>query len=309
MAATLVVGLAATNTANNLLYLIVAMLLAFLAVSGLLSEQSLRRVRVRRELPDRIFAGTPAGFGATLCNRKRRITSFALHLKESDPAGGADAHRFFLALPPQQSATWIYPLTFPRRGVHHLPGLVLSTRYPFGLFNKIVRPLLMDRVLVYPAIRALNVSEVQAALGQGWQERNRRGRGAGLYNLRPYRSGDDLRLVHWRTSARAGSLVLKELEDEEHPQVRIVAEDPLPGAAADQVEADLSYVASLAAHAIRRGAQVDVATAEGHTGFGAGERHLDRILEHLALYQVPAAPRPVAAGDREVRVPLGRAAV
>jgi uncharacterized protein (DUF58 family) len=303
-----VIGLAATNTGNNLLYLILAMLLAFLAVSGVLSEQTLRRVRLQRELPQRVYAGTPAAFGARLTNAKRRLTSYALHLREADPAARTAPHRFFLAVPAQAGESWLYTLTFPRRGLQYLPGLTLSTRYPFGLFTKSARPALAAPVLVYPTVRPLAPAEVPAVLGPGWQERHRRGRGAGLYNLRPYQAGDDLRLVHWKISARAGSLVLKELEDEEHPQVRLIVEDPPAGAPADQVEADLSYAASLAAHAIRRGAQIELLTAEGTSGVGGGERHLDRVLQRLALYTIPPAPRPVETGDRgrTVRVRLGR---
>ncbi len=54
------------------------------------------------------------------------------------------------------------------------------------------------------------------------------------------------------------------------------------------------------AHAIRRGSQVELVTADGSTGFGQGEAHLDRILEPLALYGAPAIPRglriPAEAG-------------
>jgi hypothetical protein len=48
-------------------------------------------------------------------------------------------------------------------------------------------------------------------------------------------------------------------------------------------------------------------TAEGGTGFGQGDSHLDRILERLALYQVPEAPRPLAIpaeGGRAIHVRL-----
>jgi uncharacterized protein (DUF58 family) len=72
-------------------------------------------------------------------------------------------------------------------------------------------------------------------------------------------------------------------------------------------EANLSYVASLAAHILRLGSQVDLATADGTTGFGQGEAHLDRILERLALYEVPAAPRLTASpmeSGRAVRIRL-----
>lgn len=305
--ASLAVGLAAANTGNNLLYLILAMMLSFMAVSGVLSEQTLRHLTLRREMPRRIFAGSPAGFGLRLFNRKRRRSSYALHLGEEDPAGGSAATRFCLQILPQGYEVWRYSLTFPRRGRQTLPGIRLLTRFPFGLFAKRSRPLLCDTVLVYPALRVLSRQEIPAALDPGWREQERRGRGAGLYNLRPYRSGDDPRLVHWKTSAKAGDLMLKELEDEDRPRIRLGLEDPAAGTPASVVEANLSYAASLAALAIHQGISVQLVTADGFTGFGQGEAHLDQILERLALYEVLAVPRRLVlppGAERLVRIPL-----
>ena len=304
--ASLAVGLAATNTGNNLLYLILAMMLSFMSISGVLSEQTMRHVRLQRELPRRLFAGSAVPIRVWLVNRKRRLPSYALHLRE------ADASHFLLKVPPQGREAWQYTLTFPRRGRQDLPGLRMTTRFPFGLFAKVSRPILADPVLVYPALRALAPGEVPAALGPGWRERDRRGQGASLRNLRPYRPGDDPRLLHWKTSAKAGDLMVKELGDEERPRVRLVVEDPAPGTPPDLIEANLSYAASLAAHALRLGSQVQLATAEGSTGFGQGEPHLDRILERLALYEAPAAPRPLASPEEgrtvHIRLDAPRAA-
>jgi uncharacterized protein (DUF58 family) len=305
--ATLAIGLAAINTGNNLLYLIVAMLLSVMAISGILSEQTMRRVELRREVPSRIFAGSPAPFTLWLRNRKRRLPSYALHLSEDSPYSGPAHRHFLLKLEPQGREAWRYPLTFPRRGRHVLPGLRLYTRFPFGLFAKASRPLLAQPLLVFPALHLLAPGEVPAALNSGWRDRKRRGHGAGLRNLRPYRFGDDPRLLHWKTSARAGDLMVKELEDEERPRVTLIIEDPAPGTSPDLVETNVSYAASLAAHATRRGAEVQLVTAEGATALGQGPTHLDRILERLALYEVPTAPRPAPApsgAGRTVRIRL-----
>ena len=291
---TFAVGLAATNTGNNLLYLILAMMLSFMAISGVLSEQTMRHVRLERELPRRLFAGVPAYFRARLFNRKRRLPSFALHLSEEDPSGGKGVSHFLLKVPPLGRESWQYTLTFPCRGRHYLPGLRTLTRFPFGLFAKVSRPILPDPVLVYPAVRALAPGEIPTALDPGWRERDRRGQGASLRNLRPYRPGDDPRLLHWKTSAKAGDLMVKEVGDEDRPRVRLVVEDPASGTPAEVIEANLSYAASLAAHAIRLGSQVELVTPDGATGFGQGEAHLDRILEPLALYGAPAIPRALA---------------
>ena len=51
------VGFAALNTGNNLLYLVLSLMLAFLVLSGVFSESTLRGIRVRRRLPREFFAG------------------------------------------------------------------------------------------------------------------------------------------------------------------------------------------------------------------------------------------------------------
>jgi len=296
--ASLAIGLAAINTGNNLLYLIVAMLLSVMAVSGALSEQTMRRVDLHREGPARVFAGAPAPFTLWLRNRKRRLPSYALHLSEDRPSGGSALRQFFLKLGPQEREAWRYSLTFPRRGWHRLPGLRLYTRFPFGLFAKVSRPLLPQPVLVFPALHPLAPDEIPAALHPGWRDRDRHGHGASLRNLRPYHPGDDPRRLHWKTSAKAGDLMVKELEDEERPRVSLLVEDPAPGTSPDLIERNLSFAASLAALASRRGAEVQLVTAEGTTAFGQGSAHLDRILERLALYEVPVVPRPAPPSDR-----------
>jgi len=299
--ATLAIGLAAINTGNNLLYLIVAMLLSVMAVSGFLSEQTMRRVDLRRDLPLRMFAGAPAAFTLWVCNRKRGFPSYALHVSEERPSGGPALDQFFLKLGPQGREAWRYSLTFPRRGRHRLPGLRLSTRFPFGLFAKMSRPVLAEPVLVLPAVHPLTPDEIPAALHPGWQDRDRRGHGASLRNLRPYRPGDDPRQLHWKTSAKAGDLMVKEVEDEERPRISLVIEDPAPGTSLELIERNVSFAASLAALALRRGAEVQLVTPEGITSFGQGPAHLDRVLERLALYEVPAAPRHTPAPERAGR--------
>lgn len=311
--ATLAIGLAATNTGNNLLYLILAMMLSFMAISGVLSEQTMRRIRLQREIPRRLFARTPAVFGALLVNGKRRLPSYALHVMEPDPSGQPALPHFFLKVDPLASVGWTYSLTFPHRGRHTLPGLRLSTRFPFGLFTKSSRPIQRTPVLVYPTVRALEPRELPTALVPGRRISPRRGRGAGLYNLRPYRPGDDPRLLHWKTSARMGDLILKEQEDEDRPRIRLILEGPMPDAPAETVEEDLSYAASVAAHAIGGGAAVELVAGPASVPCGTGEAHLDQILERLALY-APSATTPSRRtaprepGDVRVRLGLGRRA-
>src|SRR5213592_2126686 len=81
LGAALGLGFAAINTGNNLLYLLVSMLLGLIIVSGVLSEQSIRRVRVEPVLPDELFAGRLALFGARVVNRKRWWPSYSISVE------------------------------------------------------------------------------------------------------------------------------------------------------------------------------------------------------------------------------------
>ena len=87
----LAVGLAAVNTGNNLLYLLFAMMLSLILVSGVLSERALRRLTATRTLPPRLFAGTPIPCRVTVANARRWMPSFSLRLRERADAGRVTA--------------------------------------------------------------------------------------------------------------------------------------------------------------------------------------------------------------------------
>jgi uncharacterized protein (DUF58 family) len=189
--------------------------------------------------------------------------------------------------------------------------LRLFTRFPFGLFTKSSRPIQGLPVLVYPAVRALEPGEMPPALTPGWRTSPRRGRGTDLYNLRPYRPGDDPRQLHWKTSARLGALIVREQEDEDRPRIRLILEGPAADAPVEAVEDDLSYAASVAAHAVRLGVAVELVAGRASVPSGTGEAHLDRILEQLALYTPslagPSSPASAyESGDVRVRLGAGR---
>lgn len=293
--ATVGIGLAATNTGNNLLYLILAMLLSFIVISGILSEQSFRSLEIQRFLPKHLYAGETSSFRVVVRNRKHHFPSFSLHIQGTTPPFS----RYLLKLAPQGSASFRETFRFERRGLHQLQGLRVVTRYPFGLFTKASRPRLGEEVLVYPRIVPLPPSLLKALASWGIQARYQKGRESGLYDLRPFREGDDFRLIHWKTSAKAGELMLKELEREEGGKVTLLIEDPEPTASVEKVEEDISLVASLAAHFIKQDALVRLLTTNGTIPFGRGIPHLHRILEHLALYRPDRTDPPpnVVAAD------------
>ena len=283
------IGVAAINTGNNLLYLLVSLLLSLIVVSGVLSEQSMRGLRLEADVPEEIFAGTPALFGAVLTNTKRWLTSYSVTLELL----GRGAPTRFIYLPRLEAGrdrllTW--EDTLPARGRQRLAGVRLTTRFPFGLFLKASRVTLEREVLVFPAVRPLPTETLHRLVGAGTSAVRRRGRGHDLYNLRSYRPGDDPRHIHWRTSAKLRSLLVREMEAETTEDTRIV----LTGTGARypaRLEAALSEAASLTAHLARTGAGVELVGPGLFVRLGRGPGQARRILTALALYEPGRASR------------------
>ena len=301
-------GVAAINTGNNLLYLLVSLLLSLIVVSGVLSEQSMRGLRLEAEAPEEIYAGTPALFGAVLANRKRWLTSYSVTL-ELLVRGGATRFIYLTRLEAGRDRLLTWEETLPARGRQRLAGVRLTTRFPFGLFLKATRVMLELPVLVFPAVRPLPTETLHRLVGAGTSAMRRRGRGHDLYNLRTYRAGDDPRHIHWRTSAKMDTLLVREMEDEatEDARVRLTGSGVHDAA---RLEAALSEAASIAAHLVRTGAGVELMGAGLFVPLGHGPGHLRRILTALALYDPRASAAALRApGDgralREIRVDLG----
>ena len=77
---TLVIGIAALNTGNNLLYIVVAAMLAAILVSGVVSALVLRGLELEVRLPEHVFAGRPIVGRIALRNSRRFLPSFSIRV-------------------------------------------------------------------------------------------------------------------------------------------------------------------------------------------------------------------------------------
>lgn len=298
-------GFAAMNTGNNLLYLLVSMLLGLIVVSGLLSERSIRGLSIAVRVPDELFADRPALFGATVVNRKEWAASYSVTL-EILARDGPPRLVYVPRLGPREEHLFTWEETLSRRGRQRLAGIRITTLFPFGLFLKAGQPIRDSEVIVYPAVAPVPPARLIES-GAGETTVRRRGRGSDLYNLRDYRPGDDPRLIHWRSSAKAGALMVRELEAETTADTRIVLDGTGPGDPA-RLEAALSEAASLSVHLLRSGSAVELVGPGVFVTLGRGRPHERKILTALALYEPgPRARMPEPRSTlavREIRVSL-----
>lgn len=281
---TLAVGVAAINTGNNLLYLLLAMLLSLIVMSGLLSEQCLKLLDIRRILPDHVFANQPTTGALAISNLKPRLPTFSLKVMDMVNGKAVDRGIHLLHLAPRTSTFQSYPLLIPRRGRYAIEGIKLQTRFPFGLFVKGATVRLPSEIIVYPEIKPLPGDLIGDVTALGHEQAAfRRGTGASLYNLRGYQAGDDSRAIHWRTSARQARLIVKETEAEDQRRVMLALSTAVPDADRHAFEEAVSLTASLAMYFHERSYAIGLLVDDCVLEPAAGADHLYERLRTLGL--------------------------
>src|SRR5215471_10872031 len=299
------VALAALNTGNNLLFLILASLVASILMSGILSSITLAGVELKLHLPEHIFAGQPVRASVELKNEKLTLPSFSLRVEAAKKKGEAAAALletpvYFPYLPRQQAVKQSVPLLFPQRGVYRQEAFRIVTRFPFGFLQKARRLDLTTEALVYPPVAASSeFLEVLPGL-QGAMESKSKGRGQDLYALRGYLPNDSARHVHWKASARFGELMVREFAREDDCRVLLVF-DPQSAAAQStgasqekqRFERAVTFCAALAWNFHERDVLVEFRSVDSVTPLGPMSENIFAILRHLALVQpVPPNSQP-----------------
>jgi uncharacterized protein (DUF58 family) len=295
---TVLVSVPAANTGNNALYLVEAALLAVLVVSGFLSRGNLRRLEVTFEPPAELYVGEPVALAFRLRTRGRWLARRLLEV--TGPSGSSSTLVSYLA--PREPRRLKVDLLPERRGRLQVPYLHLASIYPLGLFRKGLRYRVDGELLVFPAILPAAELRLAGAAAGDEQQMRKVGRGHELFALRGFRPGDDPRGIHWKQSARTGSLVYLEREAEEGRRLTVVLDNgvaPLGDAGAeDRFEQLVSRAASAAHHHLARGWEVELLLHGPGVGFGRGRSHRRRILQALALVEpVRVTGPPPAPAD------------
>jgi len=278
------IGLAAINTGNNLFYLLLAMMLSLIVISGLLSEHCLRRLEFHRHVPDLIIANEPTTLTVSVTNRNRHLPSFSLRLLDVVDGQDVDRGLAIPLLPPQSSVLLSHSFLATKRGWIRFEGIGAQTRFPFGLFLKKGRYATEAHLLVSPPIKSLALRFVDELVsnGQG-ASLPRRGHGTQLYNLRLYQPGDDSRAIHWMTTARTSQLIVRETESEDQRRITVVLSIVAPEECEILFERSVTFVASLLWQLTERAYPVRLIVGTEDSGLGSGSAHLLTMLRLLAL--------------------------
>jgi uncharacterized protein (DUF58 family) len=295
------ISIAALNTGNNLLFLILASLLGAILVSGILSQIVLSDLELDFVLPDHVFAEQPMISRLTVSNLKRVFPSFSITVSARDaerkkrkksieprPRQILDAPVYVPYIPHRSSVTQHVEITFPRRGRYTQEGFRVSSKFPFGFVRKSHEVPTKQEILVLPNIQPTEeFYEILPMIG-GEIESLYKGRGNDLYAIRDYQEGDSARHVDWKASAKSQAVKVREFTREDERRLILVLDARLPRAESNllaQFEKAVTFCACLAWHFFEIDAHLQFLTDGFETIMAPSAEVIYPTLEALALIE------------------------
>jgi uncharacterized protein (DUF58 family) len=294
---------------------------AALVIAAVIRVATLRmRVEVSRELhPARVHAGTPSRVELRVRNRSGRRTPV---LTLRDPVGRGRTARVVLApLGRDETVRAAYRLPTERRGMLRVGPMAIEVTDPFGIAASNSEGSGITELTVWPAVDdvlPLPHTTGDDPLGGSDHPNTLTAHGDDFYALRPYTVGDDLRRVHWRSSARSEDLMVRQDEMPWQGRATVILDSRRGSHSDESFERAVSAAASVILACARRHFLIRLVTTAGDDSqFGAGATHVEVLLERLStielteegrLLGVLTALRRAGSGGALVAMMGGRAA-
>ncbi|MBW3614428.1 MAG: DUF58 domain-containing protein [Actinobacteria bacterium] len=273
----------------------------WLAALGYVALHSLD-VRTERVLhPPRVHAGGSSRVDLGIRNVGSRRTP-VLEVRDPFDQGWRWARFLVPPLAPGASSRAAYRLPTEERGIFDIGPLEVSLSDPFALARRVSTSVGVTQLTVYPRIDV--VSPLPAAHGEDPHSGARHprallGQGEDFYALRPYEVGDDLRRVHWASTARVvDDLMIRQDEMPWQSRVTILVDVRHRVHTPESLELVVSAAASIHAASLRERSLIRLVSTDGtDSGTAVGHAHSEAILEHLATVAASRHDRLAGVAD------------
>lgn len=279
---------AARLTGSSDLHMVALGLLILPAFAAVFIRWSRHGLRATRRLSQRrLFAGSPLRVGIEVQNTSRSPASLVL-LEDRLPASLGRAARAVLGgLRGRQRQTISYTVHCGRRGRFHIGPLVASVTDPFGLAQRKEEFPDVHELIVYPHVddlRALSPARTAGGAGDTTARQLYRS-GEEFFTMRQYEIGDDLRRIHWPSTARTGRLMIRQDEAGRRASATVFLDTRRAAYAGEQdLERAVSAAASIGTLYLRGGIDLRLGTVDLAPQRTAPEA----FLEALALVETSA---------------------
>ncbi|BET68465.1 hypothetical protein ASA1KI_33830 [Opitutales bacterium ASA1] len=205
------IGIAAYNTASNILFITLSLLLAALVLGGILSWLNFRRCAWRVCLQPPLRVGETAVVGLDVYNGKRVLPTYSLvfNFKTSGGESGQVGQRSRLDPGTTRRLEWSFRPS--RRGRELVEMSEVTSQFPFGILLKSFGGRVAQEVRIWPErIDYRADPSLFVAPESVGDPIERSGEGSEFAGLRGYKPGDPMRSIHWKATARQRRMIVRE---------------------------------------------------------------------------------------------------
>ncbi|HIE99066.1 MAG TPA: DUF58 domain-containing protein [Fuerstia sp.] len=222
---------------RNMPLLVFGMMAGPFVLNGWIVYVMLKNVSLTRRVPRRAMVGEFVVVEIEVTNGKRVLASHMLEVR--DRVSGGELSRgsrdeegtvTYLRIPPHDSRTGRYQLRFAVRGEYQLGPMRVSSRFPLGIGERGHIDSQTSQLLVHPQVGTLLPAwqRQQKELSEASQRVQFR---MGLFDdefhrIREFRSGDNPRSIHWKSTAKRGQLMIREYQQNRHADSLVVLDLP-----------------------------------------------------------------------------------
>jgi uncharacterized protein (DUF58 family) len=300
IALSLGVGMAAYNSANNILFITLSLLLSCLVLSGVLSWMNLRGLLWRLEAEPPMRAGQTHPVVLELNNTKRVLPIYGVWFElKSTSAPNAERLDLRGRLDARETTRLDWAVRPAQRGRETIELQAVGSLFPFGFLRKTFPVRLKREVVVWPA--PVEYRRFPAALwkqAQGGRPLARTGAGTDLHSLRRYERGDAYRGIHWKATARLGQLMVARRSAEGEDGYSLWLRTPADvWTRPEQFELLCGFAATLAEDLFRAGRLGFVALNDEPPLAVRRVADIESFLDRLALIEPLAAAGFAGARD------------
>jgi len=243
------IGLIGWSKAINLLLILGFVLPVLLVCQGFAARGITRRIRLIPIPGTTVFAGEAATIAFEISNPSSQPATFHID-------GPHGLHWFYPQLAGGNSVRGSGQVVVSKRGLHALGRYAIVSSYPFGILEYRCDSAPVSDVCVLPSIGTIHERLFRQWLKTTGYGESRQPRTANrswiadgdVRGIRPFRTGDNPKDVHWKSTARRGTLFVREYDSTPPKDLLIIAEAYSPEGAAEYppLEIALSLATTLA---------------------------------------------------------------
>jgi len=197
------IGAIAVNSGNNLVYLTFSTILSFILISGFLSFSNLRNISAEIKLQEFVFAKKQSA-GYLLIKNNSPSPKFRLKTELFGYTFQVDLLSDIFALR--------FSKIFERRGIYKIPGIKITSDFPFGFFERKKKIELNESITVFPEIKSVSINRLEG--NNESIAKRRKGYGEEFHSVRKYIEGEDSRRINWKLTAKANEPMVIETSGE-----------------------------------------------------------------------------------------------